>query len=68
MNKFCERLSELRKEKNISQNKLAKNFNVSQQTISSWEKGEREPDFDTLIILAHFFEVTTDYLLGVTDF
>lgn len=68
MNKFPERLSELRKEKNISQHNVAKNINVSQQTISSWEKGEREPDFDTLIILAQFFEVSTDYLLGVSEF
>lgn len=64
---FKERLKELRKEKHLSQIELAKELQVSQRSISSWETGFRRPDFEMLEILAKFFNVTTDYLLGITD-
>ena len=64
---FNDRLKELRKEKQLSQIQLAKELQVSQRSISSWETGFRQPDFDTLKALAKYFGVTTDYLLGVTD-
>ena len=67
MEKFAERLKELRIEKELTQTQLAKELQVSQRSISSWETGFRQPDFDTLKALAKFFGVTTDYLLGVTD-
>ena len=67
MIQFKERLKELRKEKHLSQAELAKELQVSQRSISSWETGFRQPDFETLEFLAKFFNVTTDYLLGVTD-
>ena len=62
------RLRELREEKGLYQIHLAKELNVSIKTISNWERGTREPDIATIIKLAKFFEVTTDYLLGVTDY
>ncbi|MFA5450185.1 MAG: helix-turn-helix transcriptional regulator [Clostridia bacterium] len=64
---FNERLKELRIEKNLSQVALAKHLKVSQRSISSWETGFREPDFQTLNAIAKFFEVSTDYLLGLED-
>ena len=64
---FKDRLKELRKEKNLSQAELAKELEVSQRSISSWETGFRQPDFETLEILAKYFGVSTDYLLGVID-
>lgn len=64
-NKFCVQLKYLRNEAGLSQNELAKVFNVSKQTVSAWEKGLQETDFDTLIKLARYFNVTTDYLLGI---
>ena len=67
MIQFKERLKELRKEKQLSQADLAKELQVSQRSISSWETGFRQPDFETLEQLAKYFGVTTDYLLGVTD-
>lgn len=67
MIQFKERLKELRKEKQLSQAQLAKELQVSQRSISSWETGFRQPDFETLEQLAKYFNVTTDYLLGVTD-
>lgn len=64
---FKERLKELRIAKKLSQTELAKVLNVSQRSISSWETGFRQPDFETLERLANYFEVTTDYLLGLED-
>ena len=64
---FKDRLKELRKEKNLSQTELAKDLEVSQRSVSSWETGFRQPDFETLEKLAKYFGVTSDYLLGLTD-
>ena len=61
------RIKELRTEKQISQKDLAKHFHVAQSTISSWEKGARDPDTATVAALAAFFGVSTDYLLEKTD-
>lgn len=60
-------IKELRTEKQISQKDLAKHFHVAQSTISSWEKGARDPDTATVAALAAFFGVSTDYLLEKTD-
>ncbi len=67
MNKFANRLKELRIEKSYSQSKLAKLLNVDQRTISNWENAVREPDFDMLIKITLLFDTSTDYLLGLTD-
>ena len=64
MNKFGERLRAERESINLTQNELAKRLNVSVRTISYWENGQRECDFDTLIKLATILETSTDYLLG----
>lgn len=62
-NVFGKKLKELRLEKNLSQRKLGEIFNVCNQTISFWETGSREPDLDSLLNIAHFFNVPVDYLL-----
>ena len=67
-NKFSVRLYELRKEKILTQGNLAEAISVCKRTISYLENGKRECDFDTLIKIANFFEVSTDYLLGLKDF
>lgn len=61
------RLKELRKEKGISQLKLAMELNTNQNTISRYETGEREPGINELISIADYFNVSVDYLLGRTD-
>lgn len=61
------RLEELRKAKGISQETLAKELNMTQQRISAYEKGKREPDIETIKQLAKYFNCTTDYLLGKSD-
>ena len=58
------RLKNLRKEKNISQLKLALDLNMNQNTISRYENMEREADYETLIKMADYFNVSLDYLLG----
>ena len=66
-NNFHEKFKKLRIDKDISQKKLGFLFNVSQQTINKWEHGLSEPTYDTLKKLAIYFEVTTDYLLGLSN-
>ena len=61
------RLKQLRKEKNMSQLKLAFYLNMSQNTISLYETGERAADYACLIKFANYFNVSLDYLLGRTD-
>lgn len=58
-------IKELRLEEGISQRELGKRLNVCNQTVSFWEGGQREPDLDTLIKIANYFQVTTDFLLGI---
>ena len=61
------RLKSLRKERGISQVKLAMDLNLSQNTISRYETEVREADYKTLILLADYFDVSIDYLLERTD-
>ena len=58
------KLKKLRKEKGISQLKLALDLNMSQNTISRYETGEREPGINELIKIADYFDVSIDYLVG----
>ena len=62
-NVFGKRLKELRIEKGFSQQKLGEVFGFCNQTISFWENGSREPDLDTLVMIAHYFEIPFDELL-----
>lgn len=61
------RLKQLRKDKGISQLKLALDLNTNQNTISRYETGEREPGIHELIMIADYFNVSLDYLLERTD-
>lgn len=57
-------LSQLRKDRNLSQAELAKIFSVNQNTISRWEKGDRSPDPEQLKTIAQYFGVSVDYIIG----
>ena len=61
------RLRELRKARGISQLKLAMDLNMNQNSISRYETGERQADYQTLIRFADYFNVSIDYLLERTD-
>lgn len=56
-------LRKLRKAKGISMKELGLKIGVAESTISQYETGKREPDFETLLKLSEFFDVSTDYLL-----
>lgn len=61
------RIKYLRERNNISQIEFAKKIGVSNTVLSRYESGDRKPDYDTLHLIADFFDVSTDYLLGRTD-
>ena len=63
---FGDRLRELRKEKRLRQDDIAVDLNVTRQTISKYERGERQPDYCMLIKIAEYFQVSIDYLFGRT--
>ena len=65
--KFAEQLKFLREDEGLSQNDFAKLLNISKQTVSAWERGTQETDYETLIKIALFFNVSVDYLLGLVD-
>ena len=67
MTKFPERLRQLREERGVSQEKVSKELNVSRYAVYSYEKGKTAPTLEGLVILADYFDVTLDYLLGRTD-
>ncbi|MBQ8425378.1 MAG: helix-turn-helix transcriptional regulator [Clostridia bacterium] len=58
-------IKELRLEKGLTQTELAKILNTTQDTISLWELGKSNPDIIFVIELAKYFDVTSDYLLGL---
>lgn len=58
-----DRLLKLRKERNLSQEDLANELDVSRQTISKWETNQSIPDFDKIVPICNYFGITTDELL-----
>lgn len=58
------RISELRKAKGETMTETAKNLNMPYTTYVNYEKGTREPNTETLVLLANYFKVTVDYLIG----
>lgn len=67
MDTFKDRLKQLRNEKNLTQEELAKYIGTTRATLASWETGRREPDMETLRKLSDYFNVTLDWLMGNTD-
>lgn len=67
MAKFNERLKQLRKNADLSQQDFSKLIGVSKSSINMYERGEREPGIETIGNIADFFNVNVDYLLGKTD-
>lgn len=63
-NCFPKRLKALRQENNMLQQDLAEKLKVSKSTVSGWEVGRNQPDYDILIELSILFGVSVDYLIG----
>ena len=64
---FAERLKELRQEKGLSIEELAKEVKIGHSSICRWENGQADVKGIHLIILAKYFDVTTDFLLGLEN-
>ena len=62
---FCDKLRCLIEERNLTQKRVATDLNIAPSTIGGYVQGSSEPDFETLKILADYFDVSTDYLLNV---
>lgn len=67
MAKFNERLRQLRNARDLSQSEFAKQIKVSKSSVNMYERGEREPGFETLERIADYFNVDMDYLLGKSN-
>ncbi len=64
MNSFSEMLKYLRKREGLTQQELSQKLKISKSTISMYENGNREPDFETLEMIADFFNVDMNFLMG----
>lgn len=67
MVKIAERLRALRKERQLRQSDIAKLLGIGVRTYQYYEGDDHRPDYEMLIVLADFFEVSTDYLLGRSE-
>lgn len=69
MKEFGERLKELRTKKRMTQEELGGIFepHLSQSTIGTYENGKRQPTLENIVVISRYFNVSTDYLLGITD-
>ncbi len=67
MEKFSERLKELRQERGLSIQRLAKEVQISSSALCRWENCQADIKGSQLVILAKYFGVTIDYLMGLED-
>ena len=67
MKTFGEILKELRIDKGLTQKKVAEALSVTVSTLSHWECNYQEPSYKDLLTLCRFYEVSADYLIGLTE-
>ena len=60
-------IKRIRRERNLTQEEVAAHLGISFQSISKWERGDGYPDITMLPVLAHYFQITVDELLGISD-
>ena len=65
--KIAEKLTELRAQKGVTQDDVAQALSISNKTVSKWENGASMPDLIMLVMLAEYYDVTTDALLGLSE-
>ena len=66
-NLFAERLTILLKDSNMSKRALARETGVSAQSVSDWSTGKIQPTAESIYIIATYFNISSDYLLGLED-
>lgn len=64
MEKFGDKIKNLRKLKNMTQEELSIKLNITYQAISKWERNISSPDFETVVKLSEIFNVSLDYFNG----
>ncbi|HEL1717185.1 TPA: helix-turn-helix transcriptional regulator [Streptococcus suis] len=64
---FSTRLKMLRKQKHLTQQELAEQIGIKQNSYSDWETGKNEPNLENIVKLVIFLDTTTDYLLGIDN-
>lgn len=64
---LSERLKQLRLERDLIQDDIAKTLSSTRSTVGNWETGRADPDLETLVKIAELFDVSLDYLLGKSD-
>ena len=62
------RLKQLRQERGLTQQQLADDLGLNSVTYLRYEKGQREPSIDLLIVFAEYFDVSIDFLVGLSEF
>lgn len=69
MKEFGERLKKLRTNRHMTQDELGEIFEnpKAQSTVGTWERGVRQPSMEDLVRIAQFFNVSIDYLLGISE-
>lgn len=67
-NKGLVGLKLLRKQRNINQQKIAMDLNISREVISYYENGKRNPDIQMLKLLSDYFNVSIDFLINGEEF
>ncbi len=67
MNLFTERISELLSESGKMQKDICNELQIPKQKMTRWKTGYNEPSLDELIMIANYFNVSTDYLVGLED-
>ncbi len=65
---FCKRFKKLRVDSGYTQEQLGKLLNVTKVSICNYEKGNRMPSIDTLVVIANLFKVDLDYLIGTDNY
>ena len=64
---FAQRLRELRKKEHRTQAEIAAELGISVTCYAGYEQGAHQPDLKTLVKIAKYFEISSDYLLGISD-
>ena len=64
---YCERIKGLREDNDLTQKQMAKILHIAQNTYSQYETGQRELPLECLIKLCKYYNVSSDYILGLTN-
>ncbi|MCL2775714.1 MAG: helix-turn-helix domain-containing protein [Oscillospiraceae bacterium] len=67
MANLCDRLIQLKIEQNLLQKDIAKDIGIALRTYQYYERGQRKPDSEAIIKMCEYFQVSADYLLGLSD-